>query len=31
VLVIADAMAAIIGKKYGKNIHIIPWTNQKTL
>jgi CDP-diglyceride synthetase len=30
VLVIADAMAAIIGRRYGKPSHIIPGTNNKT-
>lgn len=27
---IGDAMAAIIGRKYGKSTHIIPYTNNKT-
>jgi dolichol kinase len=31
ILVIADAMAAIIGRRFGKPSHIIPHTNNKTL
>lgn len=31
ILVVSDAMAAIIGRRYGKKQHLVPFTNNKTL